>query len=93
MLLGISPDEVSAQAAFAEKFGLPMSLLADADHAVAEAYGVWGERNLYGRKFMGVERTTFIIGADGKIARVFRKVKVDHHAAEVLEALREASAA
>ena len=86
-MLGISPDTVSAQSKFAEKFNLPYSLLADADHAVAESYGVWVEKSMYGKKYMGVDRTTFVIAPDGTLSHVFRKVKVDNHAAEVLQAL------
>ena len=88
VLLGMSPDPVKAQATFAVKYGLPMSLLADADHAVAEAYGVWVEKSMYGRKYMGIERTTFVIGPDGRIKHAFCKVKPQGHADEVLEYLR-----
>jgi peroxiredoxin Q/BCP len=92
VLLGISPDPVKDQAKFAIKFGLPMQLLADVDHAVVEAYGVWVEKSMYGKKYMGVDRTTFVIGPDGKLTHIFRKVKVDGHADEVLKAIRAASA-
>jgi peroxiredoxin Q/BCP len=88
VVVGVSPDPVKAIARFRDKYGLKFSLLADAEHRIAEAYGVWVEKSLYGKKYMGVERTTFIVGADGKIARVFRKVRVEGHAAEVLEALQ-----
>jgi peroxiredoxin Q/BCP len=84
---GISPDPPKAQAKFKAKFDLKFSLLCDVEHKVAEAYGVWGEKSMYGKKYMGVDRTTFIIGKDGKIAKVFSKVKPAGHAAEVLEAL------
>ena len=84
---GISPDTPKAQAKFKGKCDLKFPLLCDVDHKVAEAYGVWGEKSMYGKKYMGVERTTFIIGKDGKIAKVFSKVKPAGHAAEVLEAL------
>lgn len=84
---GISPDAPKIQAKFKAKFDLKFPLLCDVDHAVAEAYGVWGEKSMYGKKYMGVDRTTFIIGKDGKIAKVFSKVKPAGHAAEVLEAL------
>ena len=84
---GISPDPPKVQAKFKAKFDLKFSLLCDVDHAVAEAYGVWGEKSMYGKKYMGVDRTTFLIGKDGKIAKVFSKVKPAGHAAEVLEAL------
>lgn len=87
MILGASPDTVAAQAKFKAKYALPFSLLADADHALAEAYGVWKEKSMYGKTSMGVERTTFIIDPSGRIAHVFPKVKVDGHAAEVLERL------
>jgi len=89
VIVGISPDKVAKQAKFKEKYGLPFTLLADEDHKVAEAYGVWKLKKNYGREYMGIERTTFIIGKDGKIARVFPKVKVDGHVDEVLAALEE----
>jgi thioredoxin-dependent peroxiredoxin len=83
-VLGISPDKPAAQAKFKEKYGLPFALLADEDKAAAEAYGVWKEKNMYGRKVMGIERTTFVIGPDGKIEKIYSKVKAKGHAAEVL---------
>jgi peroxiredoxin Q/BCP len=86
-IVGISPDKPEAQAKFATKYGLPNTFVADPDHAIAEAYGVWKEKSMYGKKYMGIERTTFLIGADGKIAKIFPKVKPEGHAAEVLEAL------
>lgn len=86
-IVGVSPDRVAAQAKFKAKYDLPFTILADVDHAVAEAYGVWAEKSMYGRKYMGVERTTFIIGRDGKVAKIFRKVKPAGHAAEVAAAL------
>lgn len=89
VVVGVSPDTVKAQAKFKGKFGLPFTLLADEDHKIAEAYGVWKEKSMYGRKYMGVERTTFLIGADGKIAKIFEKVKPAGHAQQVLEALEE----
>jgi peroxiredoxin Q/BCP len=88
-LLGISPDTCKAQKKFQEKFDLPFSLLADADKKVAIAYGVLQEKNMYGKKVMGVVRTTFIIGPDGKIQHIFPKVKAEGHAAEVLAYLEE----
>lgn len=88
VLLGISPDDSKAQLKFAEKFNLPFHLLADADHAVAENYGVWVEKTNYGKKYMGIERTTFVISPDGKLGHIFRKVKVDGHADAVLKVLR-----
>jgi peroxiredoxin Q/BCP len=87
VILGASPDTVAAQAKFKAKFQLPFPLLADRDHVVAEAYGVWKEKSMYGKTSMGVERTTFIIDPHGRIAHVFSKVKVDGHADEVLTRL------
>ncbi len=89
VVLGISPNTSRQQKKFAEKFGFPYRLLADADHAVAEAYGIWVEKSMYGKKYMGVDRTTFVIAADGSIEYIFRKVKVENHAGEVLEYLRK----
>src|ERR1700686_4497346 len=86
-IVGISPDKSAAQVKFAEKYGLPYIFVADPDHAIAEAYGVWKEKSMYGRKYMGIERTTFVIDEKGKIAKIFAKVKPEGHAAEVLEAL------
>jgi thioredoxin-dependent peroxiredoxin len=88
VVLGVSPDKVPAVAKFKTKYSLPFTLLADEDHKVSEKYGVWVEKSMYGRTYMGVERTTFLIGKDGKIARIFPKVKVEGHAAEVIEALK-----
>lgn len=84
VILGISPDDVSSHNKFATKYQLPFPLLADTDHAVAEAYGAWKEKNNYGRKYMGIERTTFVIGKDGNIAKVFGRVRVDGHGDAVL---------
>jgi thioredoxin-dependent peroxiredoxin len=86
-VLGISPDTTKAQAKFKEKFDLNFSLLADADREIAQKYGVLKEKNMYGKKVMGVERTTFIIGPDGNIQKIFSKVKPEGHAEEVLKAL------
>jgi peroxiredoxin Q/BCP len=86
-VIGISPDRPQAQAKFKAKFDLTFPLLADTEHAVAEAYGVWQEKSMYGRKYMGMARTTFVIGADGRIRKIFEKVKPEGHAAEVLAAL------
>jgi len=72
---------------FKKKYELPFTLVADTDHAIADAYGVWGEKMMFGRKYMGVLRTTFLIDKDGRIARIFRNVKPEGHAAEVAEAL------
>ena len=88
VIIGASPDSVEKQAKFKEKFGFPYSLLADSDHSLAEAFGVWKEKSMYGRTYMGVERTTFLIDETGKISHVFEKVKPAGHAAEVLEALQ-----
>ena len=89
-IIGISPDQPAAHAKFANKYGLPYTLVADPDHVIAEAYGVWKEKSMYGRKYMGIERTTFVIDEKGKIAHIFPKVKPVGHAAQVLEALRAA---
>jgi len=87
VVLGISPDKPAAQAKFKAKYGLPFTLLADEDKVAAEAYGVWKEKNMYGRKAMGIERTTLVIGADGRIEKIYGKVKAKGHAAEVLDGL------
>jgi len=87
LIVGISPDTVKAQAKFKTKFDLPFILLADADRSVAESYGVVKEKNMYGKKVMGVARTTFIIGPDGKIEKIFDKVKPEGHADQVLATL------
>ena len=87
VVLGVSPDPVKMVAKFDDKYGLRFPLLADEDHHVAEAYGVWVEKSMYGRTYMGNERTTFVIGPDGKIRDVFRSVKPDEHDALVLGAL------
>ncbi len=86
-IVGVSPDKVDAQCKFRIKYGFPFPLLADVDHKVAEAYGVWKQKSMYGRKYMGIERTTFLIGPDGKIRKIFPKVKPAGHAAEVMAAL------
>jgi peroxiredoxin Q/BCP len=87
VILGISPDDPESHAKFAKKFDLPFTLLADPDHKVCELYGVWKEKNMYGKKYMGVERTTFVIDSKKIIRKVFAKVKVDGHSAEVLDAI------
>ena len=87
MILGVSPDTVQAQAKFKKKLNLPFTLLADSDHAVAETYGVWKEKMNYGKTYMGVERTTFILGADGRVTHVFPKVNAKGHAEAVAMAL------
>jgi peroxiredoxin Q/BCP len=90
---GISPQGAGSKKAFREKFGLPFTLLADVDHAVADAYGSWVEKENYGRKYMGVARRTFLVDPEGKVARTWPKVKPEGHAAEVIAALDEAQAA
>jgi len=85
-VLGVSADPVKAQDSFKKKHDLTVSLLSDETHKMLEAYGAWGKKSMYGKSFMGVIRTTYLIGADGRIARVWPKVKVDGHAAEVLAA-------
>jgi peroxiredoxin Q/BCP len=92
-VIGVSPDEVGAVAKFAAKHDLEFTLLADADHAVAEAYGTWVEKSMYGKKHWGVQRATFLIDADGTIARVFPKVSPKTHDDDVLAALAELAAA
>lgn len=87
VIVGISSDPEKAQAKFKDKFDLPFTLLADADHQAAEAYGVWKEKSMYGKKYMGIERTTFVIDPGGKVKKIFPKVKVDGHAEEVLAAI------
>jgi len=88
-VVGISPDKVEKQAKFKAKYDLPFPLLADTEHKVAEAYGAWQLKKNYGREYMGLVRSTFIIGAGGKILKVFPKVKVDGHVTNVLEAVKE----
>ena len=90
VIVGVSPDKAAAQSKFKDKFELPFTLLADVDHKVAEAYGTWVEKSMYGRKYMGIERSTFLIGKDGKVKKIFRKVKPDGHAEQVYEALESA---
>lgn len=87
-VLGISPDPVNDVAKFARKLGLNFPLLADGDHAVAEKYGVWQKKMMMGKEYMGVVRTTFVIGKDGKVVHVFERVKPEGHEGEVLEWLR-----
>ncbi len=89
VVVGVSPDSVNSHDKFAARYELPFTLLTDEDHAICEAYGVWQEKSMYGRKYMGVARTTFVIDADGKIAHVFEKVKPDGHDVEVLEWVRQ----
>jgi peroxiredoxin Q/BCP len=87
VVIGVSPDAAGPQSKFKAKFDLPFTLLCDVDQTAAAAFGVWKEKSMYGRKFMGIERTTFLIGKDGRIRRIFSKVKPKGHAAEVVEAL------
>jgi peroxiredoxin Q/BCP len=86
-IFGVSPDTPKAQTKFKEKFGLTFTLLCDVEKAVATSYGVLKEKNMYGKKVMGIERTTFVIGPDGKIEKIFNKVKPEGHAEEVLAVL------
>lgn len=92
-VLGVSPDSVDSHAKWKRKLGIPHPLLADTEHTAAEAYGVWVEKNMMGRRYMGVARTTFLIDEQGRIAKVFPNVKVQGHSAEVLAALRAMSPA
>ena len=87
VVLGVSPDPVKKIAKFDTKYGLGFPLLGDEDHSVAEAYGVWVEKSMYGRTYMGMERSTFVIGPDGKVTHIFRKVKPAEHDKLVLDAL------
>lgn len=87
-VLAMSPDPVKALHKFKTKHALGFPLIGDESHAILEAYGVWTEKSMYGRRYMGVERSTFLIGKDGRIAKIWRKVKVEGHAEEVLEAAR-----
>ena len=88
-VLGVSILDEKSKAKFAAKHGLTFPLLADADHDVAEKYGVWQEKSRYGRKYMGIVRTTYLIGPDGKVAKRWDNVKVEGHAEEVLQAVKE----
>lgn len=88
-VLGVSTDSIESHGKFIEKFSLPFSLLADEDHSVAEKYGVWVEKNMYGKKSMGIQRTTFLIDKAGKIAAVWPRVKVDGHVEAVAEKLKQ----
>jgi thioredoxin-dependent peroxiredoxin len=87
VVLGVSNDDQVSHQKFANKYELPFPLLSDVDKKVSEAYGVYKEKNMYGKKYMGIERTTFVIGKDGKVKKIFPKVKVDGHVEEVLQAL------
>jgi len=87
VIVGISPDKAAAQAKFATKYDLPYTFVPDPEHTIAEAYGVWKEKSMYGRTYMGIERSTFVIDEKGKIAKIYPKVKVDGHAEAVLAEL------
>ncbi|HEX4164840.1 MAG TPA: thioredoxin-dependent thiol peroxidase [Bryobacteraceae bacterium] len=87
VIVGVSPDGSQDQAKFKTKFDLPFTLLADTDHKAAEDYGVWKEKSMFGKKYMGVDRSTFVIDPQGKIKKIFPKVKVEGHAEEVLAAI------
>lgn len=87
-IVGVSPDGPESHAKFVKKHGLPFTLLADTDKAACEAYGVWKEKSMYGREYMGVERTTFVIDAKGIVRQIFPKVKVEGHSSEVLKAIK-----
>jgi peroxiredoxin Q/BCP len=87
VVLGVSPDSPESHEKFIAHHGLPYSLVADDDHKIAEAYGVWKEKNMYGKRFMAIERTTFVIDPHGRITKIFRRVKPAGHAAEVLAAI------
>ena len=86
-VLGVSPDTPRSHVKFREKYGLPFTLLSDEDHAVAEQYGVWVEKRFAGKRYMGIERSTFVVDSDGKVAKIMRQVTPDEHADQVLEAL------
>jgi peroxiredoxin Q/BCP len=90
---GLSPQGAASKAAFRAKYGLPFTLLPDEDHAVGDAYGAWGEKHKEGRTYMGILRTSFLVGPGGRIAHVWTQVTAEGHAAEVLEALRNARSA
>ena len=87
VVLGVSPDSETSHVEFKEKYGLPFTLLADPSHQVSEDYGVWVEKTNYGKTYWGIERSTFVIDAEGRVAKVMRRVKPDTHAAQVLDAL------
>jgi thioredoxin-dependent peroxiredoxin len=87
VVLGVSPDDESSHVKFKQKYGLPFTLLADPEHEVADQYGVWGERKYMGKTYWGVERSTFLIDQEGRIAQIMRRVKPDTHADQVLAAL------
>ena len=88
-VLGVSPDDVPSHVKFRDKYELNFPLLADADHKVAEKYGAWREKNMYGKKSIGIQRSTFLIGPDGKVAKIWKRVQVDGHDDQVIEALKQ----
>ena len=88
VVLGVSPDEVESHVKFRDKFNLNFPLLADVGHKVAEKYGAWREKNMYGKTSMGIQRSTYLIDADGKVAKLWKRVQVDGHEQQVLEALK-----
>jgi len=88
VVIGVSPDTAKKHCRFKEKYDLPYTLIADADHVVSEAYGVWQQKSMFGHKYMGIARTTFLIDPDGRIAKVFEGAKPIGHAAEVLAELK-----
>ena len=89
VVLGVSPDDAASHRKFSEKFHLPFTLVADAEHEVAEKYGVWKEKSMFGRKFWGNERSTFVIDAEGRVKRIFDRVRPDEHADQVLGVLAD----
>ncbi|HMG71271.1 MAG TPA: thioredoxin-dependent thiol peroxidase [Gemmatimonadaceae bacterium] len=89
VVIGVSPDSIESHRKFKKKYQLPYLLLSDPDHELANAFGVWKEKSMYGRKYMGIERTTAIVDRKGRVARIFAKVKVPGHVSEVEEAVRE----
>lgn len=90
-IVGVSPDSVKSHQKFKAKYDLPFTLVADVDHAIADSYGVWGEKQMFGRKYMGVMRTTFVVGPDGRIAKIFRNVRPEGHAEAVARVVAEAA--
>ena len=89
MVMGISPDDIDSHRKFKQKYELPYKLLVDEDHRLAEAFGIWKEKSLYGKKYMGIERTTVILDEKGRVARIFPKVQIPGHVEEVERAVRE----
>lgn len=89
MILGVSGDTVKKHASFKKKYNLPFTLLADTDHKISEAYGVWKQKSMFGKKYMGIDRTTFVIDKHGKVAKVFDKVQIAGHASEVQKAVEQ----